>query len=93
MTITSLAPAVPAGVVAVICVAEATVMPVAGCPPMVTAVAPVKSVPVIVTGVAPATGPELGEMAVTVGAATGAAAAQLALNVSVFTSEGPCEAS
>ena len=66
---------------------------VAACPPMVTAVAPVKSVPVMVTDVAPAAGPEVGEMLVTVGAEAEAAAAQLALKVSVFRSEVPWAAS
>src|SRR5450830_673706 len=61
---------VPAGAVAVICVALTTVMPVAAVAPKVTAVVPVKFVPLIVTLVPPVAGPEVGEMLVTVGAAT-----------------------
>jgi len=68
VTSTLAMPAVPAGVVAVMVVAFTTVMPVAELPPMVTAVAPVKLVPVIVTGVPPKVVPEVGEIAVTVGA-------------------------
>ena len=61
---------VPAGEVAVIDVAELTVKPVAAVAPNLTAVAPVKPVPVIVTLVPPAVGPAVGEIEVTVGAAT-----------------------
>ena len=68
VTRTSTVP-VPAGAVAVIWVAELTVKPVAGVAPKLTAVAPLKFVPVIVTVVPPATGPEVGEIDVTVGAA------------------------
>ena len=67
MTRTLAAPAVRAGVTAVIEVADTTVTEVAAAPPIVTPVAPVKLVPVIVTEVPPAVGPALGEMAVTVG--------------------------
>ena len=49
VTVTSTAPALPAGEVAVICVALLTVNEVAAVPPNFTAVAPVKLVPVIVT--------------------------------------------
>ena len=59
---------VPAGAVAVICVAEFTVKPVAGVPPKLTAVAPMRLVPVMVTLVPPVAGPVVGETAVTVGA-------------------------
>jgi hypothetical protein len=59
---------VPAGAVAVICVAESIVNEVAGVPANVTAVAPVKLVPVIVTVVPPSAGPDVGEMPVTAGA-------------------------
>ena len=69
VTRTSIVP-VPAGDVAVIEVAELTVKPVAGVAPKVTAVAPLRLVPVIVTGVPPAPGPDIGEIEVTVGAAT-----------------------
>ena len=61
---------VPAGDVAVIEVAELTVKLAAVVPPNATAVAPVRLVPVIVTTVPPAAGPNVGEIEVTVGAAT-----------------------
>ena len=69
VTLTSTTP-VPGGEVAVIVVALTTVMPVADAPPNTTAVAPVKLAPVMVTPVPPATGPVVGEIEVTVGAAT-----------------------
>ena len=71
VTMMSTVPAGTAGDVAVIDVAELTVTLVAGCPvPNSTVVAPTtKFVPVIVTEVPPATGPALGAMPVTVGAA------------------------
>ena len=73
VTRTLTAPGVPAGtvagVVAVIDVALFTVMPVAGWPPKVTAVAPVKALPVIVTVVPPSVVPELGDTALTMGGA------------------------
>jgi hypothetical protein len=65
----TLAVPAPAGVTAVIEVDETTVTLVAAVPPIVTPVAPVKPVPVIVTDVPPAVGPELGEIALTVGGA------------------------
>ena len=70
-------PAVPAGVVQVAEVAEATTL-VQAAPPTVMAVAPVKSVPVIVMAVPPAVEPVLGFTAVTVGAgaATGLVATE-----------------
>ena len=70
VTSTLEAPALPAGVVAVMVVASTTLTPVAAVPPMVTAVAPVMSVPVMVTLVPPRVVPVLGEMLVTVGGAT-----------------------
>ena len=60
----------PAGAVAVICVALLTVKPVAAVAPKVTATAPEKLVPVMMTVVPPVAGPEVGEMLVTTGAAT-----------------------
>ena len=60
----------PAGDVAVIDVAELTVKLVALLAPNFTAVAPVNTVPVMVTDVPPAPGPDVGEIDVTVGAAT-----------------------
>ena len=70
VTKTLAVPAVPAGVVTVMLVELTTTRLVAAVPPMVTAVAPVKSVPVMVMLVPPATGPLVGEILVTVGAAT-----------------------
>ena len=51
VTVMSTVPALPAGVVAVICEALTTVKLVAAFDPNVTAVAPVRLVPVIVTDV------------------------------------------
>ena len=68
VTTTLTAPAVCAGVVAVMEVELTTVTLVAAVPPNVT-VAPLKNpVPVIVTDVPPLVLPEVGEIAVTVGA-------------------------
>ncbi len=64
------APAVPAGVTAVIEVASTTTTLVAATPPIVTLVAPVKFVPVMVIAVPPANGPEDGLTLAMVGAAT-----------------------
>ena len=75
VTNTLAAPAVPAGVVAVILVELTTVTLVAATPPMVTPVAPVKSVPVMVMTVPPAPDPVEGETLVTVGAGSGKYAA------------------
>lgn len=70
VTRTSTVP-VPAGAVAVICVALFTVKPVAAVAPKLTAVAAVKAAPVRVTGVPPAVGPAAGDKPVTVGAVAG----------------------
>ncbi|KRB26617.1 hypothetical protein ASD94_14065 [Acidovorax sp. Root70] len=70
VTRTSTVPALPAGAVAVICVAELTVKPVAAVAPKVTAVVPARFVPVTITDVPPVIGPAVGEIDVTVGAAT-----------------------
>ena len=67
VTITFLAPAVPAGVIAVIDEALATTL-VADLPSMAT-VAPVRFVPAMVIAVPPASGPELGVTEAMVGAA------------------------
>ena len=68
VTTTFTAPAACAAVVAVIEVLLTTVTPVAAVPPRLT-VAPVKKpVPVMVTAVPPAVVPEVGVIAVTVGA-------------------------
>ena len=69
VTATLLVPAAPPGTNAVIVVVLTTVTPLAGFPPMVTALAPVKPVPEMVTEVPPATGPTAGLMAVTTGIA------------------------
>ena len=68
VTLTSTAPALLAGAIAVICVAESNVKE-AGVLPKLTAVTPVKLVPVITTVVPPAVVPDDGETAVTVGGA------------------------
>ena len=66
VAVTSTAPAVPAGVVAVQVVAVVQATPVAGAPPKDRVVEPVtKPVPVTVTPTPPATGPAAGATAVT----------------------------
>ena len=69
VTVMSTVP-LPAGDVAVICVAPLTVNELALAAPNFTAVAPVKLVPVMVTLVPPAVVPLFGLIAVTVGAGT-----------------------
>jgi len=61
VTVTVTAPALPAGVVAVIVVLFTTVTPVAAALPNVTVAPAAKSRPVIVTAVPPATGPLFGD--------------------------------
>jgi hypothetical protein len=68
-TLTSTVP-VPAGDMAVIDVSELTTKLVVDVPPKNTSVAFVNPVPVIVTDVPPAPDPDVGEIAVSVGAAT-----------------------
>jgi len=70
VTATLLAPAVPAGVVAVIDVALTTATLAAAMPFTVTLVAPVKLVPEIVIAVPPLVGPEFGLTEVIIGAGT-----------------------
>ena len=70
VTATLCAPAVPAGVTAVIEVALTTKTLVAGTPPTVTLLAPVKFVPVIVKAVPPNVVPKVGAMLAMVGAGT-----------------------
>jgi len=70
VTVKLLAPAVPAGVLAVIEVALTTTTLVAATPFTFTLVAPVKLVPVIVNAVPPKVVPEVGAMEVIVGAGT-----------------------
>ena len=65
------APAVPAGVTAVIEVASTTNTLVAATPPIVTLLAPLKLSPVIVIAVPPAVVPEVGETLAIVGAGIG----------------------
>jgi hypothetical protein len=60
VTVTVFAPAVPAGVTAVIVVGFTTTTLVAEAVPILTEVAPVKFVPVIVIAVPPRAEPELG---------------------------------
>jgi hypothetical protein len=69
VTVTSTVPAEWAGEVVVISVSETTVNEAAAVVPKWTDVAPVKVVQVIVTGVPPAVGPDVGEIALTVGSA------------------------
>ncbi len=74
VTVTSTAPGVPAGAVAVMEPGLFTVKAVAGFPdPKSTVVAPVKLVPVMVTVVPPVLGPDEGLTPVTVGAGGGGA--------------------
>ena len=68
VTATLCAPAVPAGVFAVIEVAVATTL-VAATPPIFT-VAPIKLVPAIVIDVPAVSGPDVGETLAMVGSAT-----------------------
>ena len=67
VTATLFAPAVPAGVTAVMLVAETTWTLVAATPPTFTLVAPVRFVPVIVIAVPPRVEPLVGVTAVIVG--------------------------
>ena len=60
VTTTLLAPGVPAGVTAVMEVADTTITLVAGSVPTITLVAPVKFVPLIVIAVPPRVDPEIG---------------------------------
>jgi len=71
VTVTSASPAAWAGLVAVTCVAETTMTPVAGVPSKLTAVAPVRLVPVMVTLVPPMVLPVVGLTPETVGAGGG----------------------
>ena len=68
VTTTFTAPAACAAVVAVIDVLLTTVTLVAAVPPRLTVAPARKPVPVIVTGVPPAVVPDVGEIALTVGA-------------------------
>jgi hypothetical protein len=68
VTVMSTVPAVPAGLVALIWLAELTVKLEAALLPKSTAVAPLRLVPVMVTTVPPMLVPEVGLMPVTTGA-------------------------
>ena len=68
VTKTLTAPAVWAGVIAVIKVSLTTDTPVADVPSKITAVAPIRFVPVMVTPVPPAVEPDVGEILITIGA-------------------------
>ena len=70
VTVTVTAPALPAGVVAVIDVLLTTTTFVAAVPPNVTVAPAAKFVPVIVTDVPPAVEPLFGDTLLTVGATT-----------------------
>ena len=70
VTVTVAAPALPAGVVAVIVVLFATTTLVAGVPPNVTVAPEAKFAPVMVTAVPPDVGPLFGDTLLTVGGAT-----------------------
>jgi hypothetical protein len=70
VTVTVTAPALPAGVVAVICVPLTTTTFVAALLPKITVAPAAKFVPVIVTAVPPAVVPVFGETLVTVGGTT-----------------------
>ena len=67
VTATLCAPAVPAGVMAVMEVLDTTTTLVAGLPPTVTLVVPVKLVPVMVMVVPPRVVPNVGETLARVG--------------------------
>src|SRR5580693_8388021 len=67
VTVTVTAPALPAGVVAVMVVLFTNVTLVAGVPPKVTIAPEAKLVPVIVTAVPPAVDPVFGDTLVTLG--------------------------
>jgi hypothetical protein len=70
VTVTVTAPALPAGVVAVIVVLFTKLTFVAAVPPNVTVAPVAKFVPVMVTAVPPATGPLFGDTLLTVGTTT-----------------------
>ena len=70
VTATLFAPAVPAGVTAVIVVGSSTTTLVAATPPTVTLSAPVRNVPLIEIGVPPLVDPTLGLTDDIVGAST-----------------------
>jgi hypothetical protein len=69
VTMTLTVPALPCGLVTVICVAVSAVI-VPGTPPKLTPVAPARPVPVSVTTVPPPVGPLVGEIPVSAGGGT-----------------------
>jgi hypothetical protein len=84
VTVTVAAPALPAGVVAVMVVLFTTVTPVAAVPPKVTAAPLAKSIPVMVTAVPPATGPPFGDTLVTNGTVLAVAAWNVTVCITQF---------
>lgn len=70
VTVTVTAPALPAGVVAVICVLLVTTTLVAAAVPNITVAPEAKFAPVIVTAVPPTVDPLLGDTLLTVGGTT-----------------------
>jgi hypothetical protein len=88
VTVTVTAPALPAGVVAVMVVLFTTTTLVAAVPPNVTVAPVVKFVPVIVTAVPPAVDPVFGLTLLTVGAGP-----ETAANVTICMTHGPEEVS
>jgi hypothetical protein len=86
VTVTGTAPALPAGVVAVICVELTTTTLVAALLPNVTIAPAAKFVPVIVTGVPPATGPLFGDTLDILGTGPVTVA-----NVTICMTQGPAE--
>ena len=70
VTVTSTVPTLPAGEMAVMDIAELTVKLLAATEPNITDVAPLKLIPRMVTEVPPEVLPLVGEMELTVGAAT-----------------------
>ena len=86
LTVTSTAPALPAGVVAVICVPLTTTTLVAAALPNVTVAPVTKFAPVIVTAVPPAVVPLFGLTLATVGAGP-----DRAKNVTICITHGPAD--
>jgi len=70
VTVTSTVPTLPAGEMAVMDIAELTVKLLAATEPNITDVAPLKLIPRMVTEVPPEVLPLVGEIELTVGAAT-----------------------
>jgi hypothetical protein len=84
VTVTVTAPALPAGVVAVIDVLLTTTTLLAAALPKVTVAPVAKFVPVIVTAVPPPTGPLFGDTLLTVGTVLAAAARNVTTCITQF---------